>query len=234
MGKIFAIGGGHWRPGDRYETAVFDRRIIELTGKRGPKFLYIGQAKSAEDRQFETMEAIFGGMYGCETDELTDTDVEDISPAASKIGPADIIFVGGGNTSKLMKIFRKSGIDELLVAAWHRGAVLCGVSAGGMCWCRYGNSATGAPGPDGSDKIRIEGLGLLDILFCPHSADVTRMDSLPAMLAPTPGLVCVALDNAALEVTDGCCRIHRMESGARVQICRIVDGEFVCRDIEVD
>ncbi len=227
MGKIVAAGGGHWRAGERYETAVFDRRIIELARKSTPNFLYIGWAKEAGERHFEVMEEIFGGMYGCETAELTDGDAEDREAAARKIEWADIIFVGGGNTSKLMKRFRKSRVDQMLAAAYEADKVLCGVSAGAMCWCRYGNSATGPSGPGLSDIVRVEGLGLLDILFCPHSAQQKRIDSMPEMLAQSPYLTAFMLDNAALEVSDGKFRILRMENGARASICRIIDGEYV-------
>ncbi len=221
MGKIFAVGGGHWRLGERYETAVFDRRIIELTEKASPNFLFVGLAKKAEDRHFDVMKAIYGGMYGCAADELTDADTENIDSAAQKIAWADIIFVGGGNTSKLMKIFRKSGIDRLLYLAYEQGKVLCGVSAGGICWCRYGNSATG---PEGAEIIRVEGLGLLDILFCPHSRDLKRIESLPEMLSDIPDMTAIALDNAALEVIDGNCRAVLMDESGTAQRFYIKNG----------
>ncbi len=228
MGKIFAVGGGHWRLGERYETAVFDRRIIELTGKSNPNFLFIGLAKRAEERHFDVMEAIYGGMYGCAADELTDADTENTDFAAKKIAWADIIFVGGGNTSKLMKIFRKSGINSLLQSAYDDGKVLCGVSAGGICWCGYGNSATG---PEGAEIIRVEGLGMLNILLCPHSRDRKRIESLPEMLADIPNITAIALDNAALEVIDGKCRAVFMDNGASAQRFFISDSDLISEDI---
>ncbi len=227
MGRIIAAGGGHWRLGEEYETAVFDRRMIELTKKEHPNFLFIGWAKDAKDRHFEVMESIFGSMYGCEADELTDSDAEDGEAAARKISWADIIFVGGGNTSKLMKLFRKSGVDAMLAKAYAENKVLCGVSAGAICWCKYGNSATGAAAPDGSDITRVEGLGMLDILLCPHSKQQKRIDSMPAMLARSPETAAVMLDNAALEVADGKCRILCMEKGAEAKKCFIRGGEYV-------
>jgi dipeptidase E len=43
----------------------------------------------------------------------------------SKIAKADIIYVGGGNTLRMMKMWRKYGVDELLIKAWKRGVIMC-------------------------------------------------------------------------------------------------------------
>jgi peptidase E len=47
------------------------------------------------------------------------------------------------------------GIDRILREAWERGIVLCGLSAGSLCWFAEGVSTFHGP-PE-----RIEGLGLL-------------------------------------------------------------------------
>ena len=46
----------------------------------------------------------------------------------------DVIFVGGGNTANMLAIWRVHGVDAVLREAWERGIVLCGVSAGSICW----------------------------------------------------------------------------------------------------
>ena len=57
-----------------------------------------------------------------------------------KINWADIIYVGGGNTLRLMTLLRRHKIDVLLKQAAKQNKVLCGVSAGAICWCNFGNS----------------------------------------------------------------------------------------------
>ena len=54
----------------------------------------------------------------------------------------DVIYVGGGNTLRMMTLWRRRGVDRLLVAAAEAGTVLAGISAGAICWC-----AAGAPVP---------------------------------------------------------------------------------------
>ncbi len=169
MGKIVAIGGGENGHGKtQYETAVIDKEIIRLTGKSKPNFLFIGLANICADRYYEVMKHIYGDMYGCNTDYLTNDEHKHYDIAKSKFQWADIIYVGGGNTLKLMTGWRKYGIDKLLIEAYEANKVLCGVSAGGICWCSYGNSDSRRFTSNSDKLIRVKGLGLINILFCPH------------------------------------------------------------------
>jgi peptidase E len=76
----------------------------------------------------------------------------------------DVIYVGGGNTANMLAIWRVHGVDAILREAWAAGAVLCGVSAGAICWFEAGvtDSFGLQLGPLN------DGLGLLAGSFCPH------------------------------------------------------------------
>src|SRR5437867_4705108 len=76
----------------------------------------------------------------------------------------DVIYVGGGNTANMLAIWRVHGVDKALRAAWDRGVVLAGWSAGGMCWFEGG--LTDSFGPDLA-PLR-DGLKFLAGSFCPH------------------------------------------------------------------
>ncbi len=56
----------------------------------------------------------------------------------SRILAADIIYVGGGNTLQMMRIWRRLSVDKFLKAACENGTVLSGISAGSICWFRFG------------------------------------------------------------------------------------------------
>ena len=76
----------------------------------------------------------------------------------------DVIYVSGGNTANALAVWRLHGVDLALRAAWERGAVLGGVSAGANCWfacCVTDSFAIGL------DPLH-DGLGLLPGSFCPH------------------------------------------------------------------
>ena len=50
------------------------------------------------------------------------------------VGRADVVWVGGGSVANLLAVWRLHGVDDAMRAAWERGAVLAGVSAGSICW----------------------------------------------------------------------------------------------------
>ncbi len=85
------------------------------------------------------------------------------SELATFVAEQDIIYVGGGNTANLLAMWRTHGLDKLLRDAWMRGAILCGVSAGMICWFRGGVTDS-----FGGLEVLADGLGLIDATACPH------------------------------------------------------------------
>jgi dipeptidase E len=76
----------------------------------------------------------------------------------------DIIYVGGGNTVNLLAVWRAHGLDAIFREAASQGIVLCGISAGSICWFEAG--VTDSFGPDLAPLNN--GLGLLRGSNCPH------------------------------------------------------------------
>jgi dipeptidase E len=76
----------------------------------------------------------------------------------------DVIFVGGGNTANMLAVWRAHGIDAVLRGAWEAGIVLCGASAGAICWFEGG--VTDSFGPALAPLA--DGLGFLVGSHCPH------------------------------------------------------------------
>src|SRR5690606_35502580 len=128
MGKIIALGGGELRKG---ATLAIEARIVELTGKARPRALFIPTASGGPENYVETFHAQYGDQLGCETDTLylpAKRPAPDV--IAEKIEAADLNYVGGGNTLRMMKLWRRLGVDALLRQAHARGTVLSGISAG--------------------------------------------------------------------------------------------------------
>ena len=46
----------------------------------------------------------------------------------------DVVYVSGGNTANALAIWCVHGFDAILREAWERGILLCGWSAGMICW----------------------------------------------------------------------------------------------------
>jgi peptidase E len=74
----------------------------------------------------------------------------------------DLIYVGGGSVISLLGAWRAHGIDRILREAWEAGVVLCGLSAGSLCW--FEEAVTGFHG----DPRRLRALGLLPFSNCVH------------------------------------------------------------------
>jgi dipeptidase E len=133
-----AIGGGDIRTRG---TAEIDREIIRLSGRKNPSVLFIPTASYDSLRYWERVKEYFGKFLNCTTDvlllisgRLTDDQIR------KKILSADIIYVGGGNTLYMMRLWRRLGVDKLLKQAYENGTVLAGISAGAICWFDSGHS----------------------------------------------------------------------------------------------
>lgn len=203
MGYIVAIGGGDNGWGiSKYETENADEAIVELSGRKKPHFLFIGFAAKAPEDYYRIICDIFG-KYNCR---FTHLDIEACRRGHAKemIHSADIIYVGGGNTYKLMRNIRKYKLDILLTGVYYNSnTVLCGVSAGAICWCRYGNSATRYNNEGVCTPIRVKGLGLLNVLYCPHcSRDFFRSETTKEMLRKTPQLIGLEMDYSAIVISE--------------------------------
>lgn len=217
MKKIVAIGGGEiGRPGYPVETALIDKEIIKLTSKKSPKLLLIPTASSDSKSYYETVKKYFGKRLGCKTDVLyLIKEKPSKKKIENKILKADIVYGGGGNTLKMMKIWRKTGVDKILIKAYKKGIVMSGLSAGSICWFKYGNSDSRKFANPNADLIKVAGLGLINALNCPHyNIEAYRKADLKKMMKKTSG-VAIAMDNCcAIEVVDDKYRIIASKKSA--------------------
>ncbi|MFA6072990.1 MAG: Type 1 glutamine amidotransferase-like domain-containing protein [Candidatus Woesearchaeota archaeon] len=218
MGKIIAIGGGEiGRPGKLIETLTIDKEIVSLSNKKNPKLLFIPTASSDSEGYCEVVRKYFGEKLGCSVDVLN-LIKENYSKKQirEKILSANIIYVGGGNTLKMMNIWKKKGIDKLLHEAYLKGVVLSGVSAGSICWFNNGNSDSRKFTSNKFKLIKVTGLGLINAMNCPHfDIEKYRKNELKRMMQKTKGIA-IALDNlSAIEIIDDKYRILKSQKNAK-------------------
>ena len=209
--KIVAIGGGEiGRPGYPVETKTIDKEIVSLTGKKSPRVLYLPTASGDSQMYWDTFSKYYGKKLGCQTEPLyllkakyTKRQIKE------KIIHSDIIYVGGGNTLRMLKRWRKLGVDEILTKAGKNGTVLSGLSAGANCWFKYGNSDSLKFGKSKSKQlIRVRGLGLINLMICPHYiVEKNRRPSLKKMIKEKGGISIALTDCSAIEIIDDTYRI---------------------------
>jgi peptidase E len=94
------------------------------------------------------------------------------SELSEKIGEADIVYVTGGDTNRMMRLWRQHKIDTMLGQKALSGQlVITGISAGAIAPMTWGHSDSLSfrIGENETwDYIRTNGLGLLPYAITPH------------------------------------------------------------------
>ena len=121
---------------------------------------------------------------------------------AAFVAEQDVIYCGGGNTANALALWRTHGLDRVLRTAWEAGTILCGVSAGMICWFRA--SVTDSFGA----LARLDdGLDLLPFSACPHyDGEAQRRPTYHALVAAGMPAGYAADDGAALVFEDATLR----------------------------
>jgi dipeptidase E len=232
---IVAIGGGVIRTRG---TVAIDREIIRLSGKKNPKLLFIPTASSDSEIYWNRIREYFGKFLKCKTDVLF-LIKERLSKQQirSKILAADIIYVGGGNTLMMMRLWRRLGVDKLLISAYKNGTVLSGISAGSICWFDSGHSdSMSFYNPRKWKYINVKGLGLIHGIHCPHYNGMTlgipRRKHFRDMIWRTGGMGIAIENNCAIVFMDGqLYKVIRSKSYARAYRVYKSGGEVVAEQI---
>ncbi len=175
------------------------------------------------------------GRHGCQTTVLKIIESKPtVGQIASQIASADLIYVSGGNTFRAMRSWRSLGVDKILKQAYDSGVVMSGVSAGAICWFKYGCSNsfyTNRP-------FRVRGMGWFNALLCPHyDSEPFRQEPLRRMLKRTPGLVGIALgEHAAIEIVDeDRYRFHTYGPSSQIKVVRYKSAppdNYICDEIK--
>lgn len=165
-GHIVAMGGGGFSM--EPDNPLLDDYILSLAPRTPARVCFIPTASADSVQYLVKFYRAFSGRAIATDLTIFDPPAVPRNPSntsdiASFIADQDILYVGGGNTANLLAIWRVHGLDKLLYEAWCNGTILCGVSAGMICWFRDGlTDSFGALAPLG------DGLGFIEASACPH------------------------------------------------------------------
>ncbi len=233
--KIVAIGGGDIRDS---ETLAIDKEIIRLTKKKHPKLLFIPTASSDSEDYYNSVDKYFGKKLGCKTDVLYLFKLFKETPSPKeirkKIFGSDIVYVGGGNTLKMMKLWRRLGVDKILKTAWEKGIVLCGLSAGSICWFESGHSdSMSFYNPKKWKYINVRGLGFVKGIHFPHynseTLGIPRKTHFRNMIQKIGGMGIAIDENCAIEFLDDKFRIITSKKSAKAFRVYKKDGKVISK-----
>ncbi len=190
---------------------------LSLARNPSPRVLFVGTA-SGDDPGYLSRFYESYGRLGCRTAHLpffrrTPVDLRGF------VFDFDVVHVGGGNTRSMLAVWRDWGMDAILRDGCAQGIVLCGSSAGAICWFEEGVTDSLA-----GDLTPMRCLGFLSGSACPHyDGEKERRPAYRRMVATktlSSGYACD--DGAAVHFIDGklhaavaalpAARVYRVES----------------------
>ena len=196
--KIVAIGGG----GFTHESDdTLDQFFLDQCSKKKIKLGFFATASKDDVKKI----SLFYKKFENKNLELSHFNLtQKIDGFSSWILNKDIIYVGGGNTSFMLDIWRKNSLDKIFKKAYENGIVLAGVSAGAGCWFDWILSDSVGPG-----LKPLKGISLISGSCTPHSSEEKRINQfelnikngeLPPGLAIDDGVAVLFIDGKPSEV----------------------------------
>ena len=136
----------------------FEEALLELAG---PRVCFVPTASGDESSQVVRFYESFGSRAEASHISFHPWPRAD---AREHVLAQDAVYVSGGNTANALAVWRTHGFDAVLRDAWEGGVLLCGWSAGMICW--FEASVTDSFGPELTGMR--DGLGFLPGSACPH------------------------------------------------------------------
>jgi len=157
--QIVAFGGGGFSM--EAGNPLLDEYVLSLAGAERPKVCFLPTASGDADHYIVRFYRHFAPLCEASHVSLFRRDGRGLDIAAHLLAQ-DVVYVGGGDVVSMLGAWRAHGIDAALRRAWRKGVVMCGPSAGSLCWFAEALTAFhGAP-------RRVRGMGMLPFSNCVH------------------------------------------------------------------
>ena len=202
--RTIAIGGGEIK---NKTTLEIDRYIASLAkkhaGEKRANALFIGTASHDSMPYFNSFRKTYTSVFDIKAEVALmvygEMSVEKIK---DKIQMADCIYIGGGDTVFMLDKWKEFGIDKMLIDAYEEGKIICGLSAGAICWFKDMYTDYEIMRGQSSQYVLKQGLGVIDGAMCPHFNE-REEDFISALKKGSlKGAYCVE-NNCAIEFIDG-------------------------------
>jgi peptidase E len=170
-GHIVALGGGGFSM--EPDNLALDRYILSLwpSADREPRVCFIPTATGDSAEYIGRFYSAFEKL-ACRPIHLALTNPQTVD-LASAVLENDIFYVGGGNTREMLSVWCRYGLDQALKEAWQAGKILCGISAGAICWFEQAISDSVVEG----ELHPLKCLGFLPGTACPHYDEPGRRET---------------------------------------------------------
>jgi peptidase E len=199
MRQVIAFGGGGFS--QESGNPLLDDYVLGLTESSSPRVCFLPTASGDADHYIVRFYNAFRDRARPSHISLfrRERGVSDIRP---HLLAQDLIYVGGGSLVSLLGVWRAHGIDSMLRDAHEAGVILCGLSAGSLCW--FSEALSGYHG----ETKRVPGLGFLGHSNAVHYGDGDRraafhrhlLDGMPAGYAAEDGAALRFVGDELVEV----------------------------------
>jgi len=134
--RMILIGGGELKEHETYEIDCYIARLAkERAGEKRACGLFLPTASHDCMPYYNTFHKVYTGLFDIKTDvALTVRNEYNPDKMKEKFDRADFLYVGGGNTVFMLEHWKQTGLLQLIGEAYRRGVIVCGLSAGAICW----------------------------------------------------------------------------------------------------
>ena len=226
--RIIAIGGGEIK---NKTTLEIDRYIAELAkkkaGEKRANALFVGTASHDSMPYFNSFRKTYTSVFDIKAEVALMVYGEmSMEKIAAKIEAADCIYIGGGDTVYMLDKWKELGVDKLIIEAYNAGKIICGLSAGAICWFKDMYTDYEIMRGQSSEYVLKKGLGILDGAMCPHFNEREKDFTLALKKGDISGAYCVEND-CAIEFVDG--NFTKVISGGGKAYYISLDGDNVIK-----
>ncbi|EDZ59795.1 peptidase E [Candidatus Pelagibacter sp. HTCC7211] len=196
--KIIAIGGVGVTP---ESDESLDHFILNQLKKIKNNIGFLGTASKDDNEKVEK----FYKKFDNSNSELSHFNLtSSVNGFSDWLLSKDLVYVGGGNTSFMLEIWRKNNFEQVFKIAYEKGTILSGVSAGAVCWFDWILSDS-----MGQGFKPLKGISILEGSCTPHSSNIERINEfemniknnkLPKGIAIDDGVAVVFIDGKPTEV----------------------------------
>jgi cyanophycinase len=189
-GLLALVGGGEFQPGNEPHDEV----LAAAARANGPAYVVATAAARSHPEAVVRHAADWYQKFGLHVTDLhvyTRTQARVLATAAAA-AEAGFFYIAGGDPGLVASVLRGTPVGEAIIAAWRRGAVLAGSSAGAMALCEHVLVRPRFPG--NVERRPVAGLAVL-----PRSAVLPHHDTFgsrwfPSARAALPEVVLIGID----------------------------------------
>lgn len=225
---LICIGGGELKT---KETLKIDGYIAEkakarAAGRRAYG-LFIPTASHDSMPYFNSFRKTYTSVYDIKADvALTVYGEMSLEKIREKFEKADFLYVGGGDTLFMLEHWKKTGLLPLVRDAYERGVIVCGLSAGAICWFETMYTDSAQP-QTGEEYALYPGLNWIKGTISPHYNQ--RVLDFDQKISYNKQDAIGLEDNSAIEIVNGTV-VRSLSAGGNAYFLH-PEGEIVRKEL---